>query len=72
MTTSSSLLVLILEINKPFFESSRDSRNSLNAFANAIVAFVKSHHLLNRDNRSMLIACGGDRAEFLAEENYDR
>ena len=71
MATSKSLLVVVLEINKSLFVSKSNSPKSLNSFANAIVAFLKSHHLLNRDNRSMTIACGNNRAEFLAQENYD-
>ena len=71
MATSKSLLVVVLEINKSLFASKSNSPKSLNSFANAIVAFLKSHHLLNRDNRSMTIACGNNEAEFLAQENYD-
>ena len=71
MATSKSLLVVVLEINKSLFVSKSNSPKSLNSFANAIVAFLKSHHLLNRDNRSMTIACGNNEAEFLAQENYD-
>ena len=71
MATSKSLLVVVLEINKSLFVNKSNSPKSLNSFANAIVAFLKSHHLLNRDNRSMTIACGNNEAEFLAQENYD-
>ena len=71
MSSTSSLLVVVLEINQSLFVKKNSSRKSLHSFANAIVAFLKSHHLLNRGNRSMTIACGNNRAEFLAQENYD-